>query len=127
MAKNTRLLPLCSVTVVLAAAATSSACGGGWRRVEDVTPRTFPTRAQIQVWRGGRFTLLHGLRLDSHTLSGVPFTQAPTCDSCRVQFALSEVDSLREGNKERGFLRTTGIVVAIGLVWAYLFRGVGGD
>jgi hypothetical protein len=72
-------------------------------------------------------TLLHAVTLEDDTLRGVPFTKPPTCDSCRVQLALSTVDSLRVGNKERGFFRTVGLVMGIGLVWAYLFRGVGGD
>jgi hypothetical protein len=115
------------MAAVLALGAATAACGGGWRRVEDMTPRTFPTRAQVQVWRGDSFTLLHALRLNSEKITGVPFTQAPTCDSCRVEFALGAVDSLRAGSKERAVVRTTGLVVAIGLLWAYLFRGVGGD
>lgn len=79
------------------------------------------------MWQGNRFTLLHGLRLEPSTLTGVPFTQAPTCDSCRVRVALGAVDSLRVGNKERGFFRSVGLVLGIGLVMAYAFQGVGGD
>ena len=107
--------------------AATPACGGGWRRIEDLTPRPFPARAQVQVWQGKSVTLLHGVRLDSGALTGVPFTKVPTCDSCRVELALGAVDSLRVGNKERGFFRTVGLMLAIGSVWAYLFRGVGGD
>ena len=95
--------------------------------MEDLTPRPFPARAQVQVWQGNKFILLHGLRLDPASLTGVPFTQAPTCDSCRVQMALGGVDSLRVGNKERGFFRTAGLVLAIMAGMAYVFRGVGGD
>jgi hypothetical protein len=73
--------------------------------VEDLTPRAFPARAQVQVWQDGSVRLLHGLRLESDRLDGVPFTQAPTCDSCRVHLALGVVDSLRIGSKERGFFR----------------------
>jgi hypothetical protein len=40
---------------------------------------------------------------------------------------LEVVDSLRVGNKERGFFRTAGLVLGIGAVWAYLTRGIGGD
>jgi hypothetical protein len=105
----------------------ASGCGAGWRRVGDLSPRAFPPRSQLQVWQGGRYTILHGITLDSATLSGVPFTQPLTCDSCRVQLALGTVDSLRVGNKERGFLRSTGLVLGIGLIIAYLFRGVGGN
>jgi hypothetical protein len=72
-------------------------------------------------------TLLQAVTLEADTLRGVPFIKPPTCDSCRVKLALVTVDSLRVGNKERGFFRTTGLVLTIGLVWAFLFRGVGGD
>jgi hypothetical protein len=43
-----------------------------------------------------------------------------------VRIPLQAVDSLRIGNKERGFFRTAGLVLGIGAVWAYLFRGIGG-
>lgn len=95
--------------------------------MEDLTPRAFPPRAQVQVWQGERVTLLHGARLEPDTLTGVPFTKLRTCDSCRVGLALGAVDSLRVGSKERGFFRTAGLVLAIGSLWAYLFRGVGGN
>lgn len=116
-----------SIMILLILAAGTSGCGAGWRRVEDLTPRALPPRTQVQVWQNGSVTLLQGVTLESDTLGGVPFTEAPTCDSCRVYLALGAVDSLRAGNKERGFFRTAGLVVAIGAVWAYLFRGVGGD
>ena len=116
-----------SLALLLTFMAATPAGGGGWRRIEDLTPRPFPARAQVQVWQGKSVTLLHGVRLDSGALTGVPFTKVPTCDSCRVELALGAVDSLRVGNKERGFFRTVGLMLAIGSVWAYLFRGVGGD
>lgn len=81
----------------------------------------------MQVWQRNKVTLLHGLWLDPDSLRGVPFIQPPTCDSCRVQMALGAVDSLRVGNKERGFFRSVGLVLGIGLVMAYAFQGVGGD
>ena len=115
------------LAISLALAAATSACSGGWRRLEDLTPRALPPRAQVQVWEDGRVTLLHGVRLDSGTVDGVPFTRAPACDSCRVQLPLGAVDSLRVGNKERGFFRTAGLVLGVGAVWAYMFRGIGGD
>lgn len=113
--------------ILLLLIAATSACGGGWRRVEDLTPRAFPARAQVEVWQGKRATLLHGVKLEPDRLGGVPFTQPPTCDSCRVHVSLTEVDSLRVGNKERAFFRTAGLVAAIALAWAYTFRGIGGD
>jgi hypothetical protein len=115
------------LAILLAFAAGTSACGGGWHRIEDLTPRALPTRAQVQVWQNGNVILLHGVNLEPGALDGVPFTEAPECDSCRVQLPFGVVDSLRLGNKERGFFRTAGLVLGIGAVWAYLTRGIGGS
>src|SRR3954468_676104 len=123
--RKTHLSRSIGITILLLAG--TSGCGAGWHRVEEPPPSAFRPRDQVQVWQDGKAILLHGVRLKSDTLSGVPFTQPPTCDSCRVHLGLTGVDSLRVGNKERGFFRTVGLVMGIGLVWAYLFRGVGGD
>jgi hypothetical protein len=69
-------------------------------------------------------TLLHGVRIEADTVDGVPFTKAPTCDSCRVRLALGALDSLRAGSKERGVVRTAGVVLILGSVWAFLMQGV---
>ena len=115
-----------SLVILLILMIGTSACGGGWHRLEDLTPRALPPRTQVQVWQDRHVTLLHGVQLESDTLNGVPFIKAPECDSCRVQLPLELVDSLRVGNKERGFFRTAGLVLIIGAVWAYTFRGIGG-
>jgi hypothetical protein len=96
------------------------ACSGGWHRVEIASPRFLPARTQVQVWQGKRVTLLHGVRIESDTVDGVPFTKAPTCDSCRVRLSLRAVDSLRTGSKERGVARTAAVVLVLGTVWAFL-------
>jgi hypothetical protein len=82
---------------------------------------------QVQIWQGRLVTLLHGVTLERETIRGVPFTMPPTCDSCRMQLARSAVDSLRVGNKERGFARSAGLFLLIGLAMAHVFRGVGGS
>jgi hypothetical protein len=116
-----------SHAILFTLVASTYACGGGWRRLEDLTPRTLPARTQVQIWQDRSVILLHGVELDSATINGVPFIRAPTCDSCRVQLRLGVVDSLRVGDKERGFFRTAGLVLGLGAVWAYLARGIGGD
>lgn len=112
--------------IVLILAVSTYACGGGWHRLEDLSPRALPQRNQVQVWREGEARLLHDVQLEPDTIEGVPYIDAPGCDSCRVHIPLADVDSLRIGNKERGFFRTAGLVLGIGAVWAYLFRGIGG-
>jgi hypothetical protein len=106
---------------------TAWGCGAGWHRLADLSPRPLPARTQVQIWEGEQVRILHGVTLGRDSIAGVPFTLPPGCDSCRVSLALSGVDSLRVGNKERGFVRTVQWVLVVGSVWAFIFRGVGGD
>lgn len=56
----------------------------GARSAPVLTPRALPVRTQVQVWQGERVNLLHSVRLAADTVGGVPYTEAPGCDSCRV-------------------------------------------
>jgi hypothetical protein len=103
------------------------ACGAGWRRLDDLTPRTPPIRTQLQVWEGGHDRILHAGSLGADSITGVPFTMPPDCDSCRVSIGLSEVDSVRVGSKERGVVRSVKLLLVVGAIWAFLFPDVGGD
>jgi hypothetical protein len=47
---------------------------------------------------------VHGLRLTADSISAVPFLQPATCDSCRIAWARTEVDSIRLGDPSGGFL-----------------------
>ena len=100
-------------------------CGAGWRRVDDLTPRALPARTQVQVWERGHSRILHAGALAPDSISGVPFTMPPRCDSCRVWIALTDVDSLRVGNKERGFVRSAQLLLVVGAVWGFLLQDVG--
>jgi len=72
----------------------------GWHRVGAPDLATAEERQQAQVWRGGRAVQLHALRLTADSISGVPFIQSPSCDSCRVSFSRADVDSVRVGDPE---------------------------
>ncbi len=56
-------------------------------------------------------TQLHSGVFTSDSVAGVPFTEHPDCDTCRVSYALAEVDSIRVGHPERGLLEGTGVVL----------------
>jgi hypothetical protein len=55
----------------------------------------------------------HGVVVRSDSISGVPFLEAPDCDSCRRALSLERVDSVRVGSPEAGFWKTLGLVVGI--------------
>jgi hypothetical protein len=86
-----------------------SACGAGWHREELGPERQLPPRQQVQLWVGPRSRVLHAVRVEADSVSGVPFQHPPDCDSCRVGFARNTVDSMFLGNQERGALRSLGL------------------
>jgi hypothetical protein len=88
-----------------------SACGAGWHRITPTVPSSLPKRQQVQVWQGEKRLQLHSVTLAGDSISGVPYTQNPNCDSCRVAVSRASVDSLRAGSPSSGFWKTTGLVV----------------
>ena len=106
--------------LALVVATLVSGCAG-WRRTELSPAVPIAPRQQVQVWQAGRSRLVHALVVRGDTLYAVPFTQSPSCDSCRVAIPLSQVDSTRFGNIERvGFIVGLGPIVALlGLVAAF--------
>jgi hypothetical protein len=97
-----------AATARVAVLSVSLLCGcAGWQRVELASDTALATRQQVQVWRGSQARVLHAVRLSADSLVGVPFQKSPSCDSCRVAIARSDVDSLRLGNMERA-----GVVVS---------------
>jgi hypothetical protein len=111
MTASLRLIRNWSVTALLVG------CSPGWHRVTPSPSETLKTRQQFQVWTHGEAYQWHGLRVTSDSVSGVPFTKPPMCDSCRVHLARAEVDSVRAGDPVGG-LWGGGLLIglALGLV-----------
>jgi hypothetical protein len=103
----------------LAGCLPAAACGGGWQAVPPPWPASFTSRQEVQVWAGHRTTRLHGVVVTPDSVSGIPFLQPLTCDSCRVQLARSEVDSLRVGDPTGGFWASSALVLVGLLVAAF--------
>jgi len=55
----------------------------------------------------------HALVIAADSISGVPFTSSPGCDSCRVAVPRAAVDSVRLGNPTAGFLKSVGLGMGI--------------
>jgi len=90
-------------------------CGAGWRS-KPLVDGPLPRRQQAQVWTHGRALRWHALVVAPDTISGVPFTRSPACDSCRAAIPRGLIDSVRLGNPTAGFWRTMGLVVGIPIV-----------
>jgi len=103
--------PRCLRTLALVALLVG--CSPGWHRVTPGPSEALNTRQQFQVWSHGQAHQWHGVRVSGDSVSGVPFTRSPDCDSCRVRLALADVDSLRAGNPVAGLWN--GVVLGLSL------------
>lgn len=107
-----RLVPL-----LLLAACTSYQA----TRPVEAVPLPAPERARFEVWSRGQGHQLHALHAEGDSVIGVPWWKDPTCDSCRVAFLRSEVDSVRvpriDANK-------TGALASLSIP-LFVFPGVG--
>ena len=101
----------------LALALLQAGCGAGWRTTPLATG-PLPQRQQAEVWTGGRVLRWHALVVASDSISGVPFTRPPECDSCRVAVPREAVDSVRLGNPSAGFWKSVGLGMGISVAAA---------
>ena len=111
--------------VVLLPWLATAGCGAGWRRVELPAGTEPPQRQQAQLWVGDRSARLHGLIVTTDSISGVPYFQSPSCDSCRVTMPRTAVDSVRFGDPVGAVTASViGVVLVVLLVYAYTQCGI---
>ena len=94
--------------IVLASVVTG--CGAGWHQPAPVPAGALPPRQQVQVWQGGSAVRWHAVRVSGDSVSGIPFLQPTSCDSCRTALPRASVDSIRLGSPVGGFWKTVGLV-----------------
>jgi hypothetical protein len=87
-------------------------CGAGWRRMPVLEPGAFAPRQQAQLWEGDRAHQVHAVVVGPDSVSAIPFVRPVECDSCRLIWPRSVVDSVRVGSPVAGFWKTVGLIVA---------------
>src|SRR5215469_12482622 len=98
-------------------------CTAGWKPVTFDAQTNFKPRDDLQVWIHGKAQRWHGVRVDSATVSGVPHTKPPDCDSCRITVPRTAVDSIRAGDPDGAFVaNVVGVVVIGGLGYFMFFK-----
>lgn len=90
--------------------------GPYWGRLESTRPTTFPPDQRIQVWRGGRATVLRAVQLSRDSIIGLPDCMADTVIAVRLHRA--EVDSLKQARQPgAGGIFLGGVAGALGMLW----------
>jgi len=80
-----------SIFLPLAPVVLLGACLGGRARLDDSTP-VDPWRG-VDVWSHGQRLRLHGATVLLDSITGIPYDQPLTCDSCRVGLPRAQIDS----------------------------------
>lgn len=75
-----------------------SACGPGWQPVSVARPQTMNEGTILEFHAKNELVRLHGVRFERDSLSGIPWLEHLTCDTCRVHYALTDVSQARTGN-----------------------------
>ena len=115
-----------AVRGALTLALAQTGCGAGWHALPlSPTPALRP-RQQVEIWHAGQATQAHAVRLSADSLSAIPALAAIDCESCRVGWALGDIDSVRAGNPTAGFWKSVGLVAG-GLFAVVLVACVAGD
>jgi hypothetical protein len=107
------------IAALMAVCLLSQGCGAGWHRVGLVGP--YATGQQAQVWHGGRAEQWHAVVVRADSVTGVPYFNPVSCDSCRVAIPRAEVDSVRFGDPVAGFLKSVGLVLAAMYAWLWVY------
>jgi len=93
-----------------------------WTTARPPYPADFPRRQQVQVWTQTQAYRLHAVAIRNDTLSGVPFTLPPECDSCRVALPLTQIDSLKKGGSDTGPILLIMIPATLLVIFLLSFR-----
>ena len=69
---------------------------------------------QVRVWTAEHTLRLHAVRFASDSLTGVPFQQPTTCDTCRVAVPLAMIDSMQTGgSNDWGTIALIGVPIVL--------------
>ncbi len=78
----------------MAWALSTSACAT-WQGRAHVLESGLEQRDQVRVWVRGEGHQVHGVQVRGDSVTAVPFIRPPTCDSCALRFALTDIDSVQ--------------------------------
>lgn len=80
-------------------------------RPVEALPEQPMERDRYEFWTQGTGHQLHAVRITPDSVSGVSWLEDPHCDSCRVAFARSAIDSVRTLKYDGGATGAMGLLI----------------
>ncbi len=81
--------------LALVAWALSAAACATWQARPHVLDTPLRQREQVKLWAHGTGHQVHGVQVRGDSVIAVSFIRPPTCDSCALRFARTEIDSVQ--------------------------------
>jgi hypothetical protein len=80
-----------------------SACAGpNWQPLTLPSPAPLESKTIVEFHAKDSLVRLHGVRSSRDSVTGIPWLDHLTCDTCRVAYALADVSGVRTGNPGAG-------------------------
>jgi hypothetical protein len=88
-----------------------------WEPVNPVQPQQFKAGDVVEFHVRDSLVRLHGVTATRDSISGTPWLDHLTCDTCRVQYAVADISEVRTGHPGAS---AWVLMVPIGLVVFFL-------
>lgn len=113
-----------SVAALLGVTLALGACGPNWKPLTGEHPATLNSRTVLDFHARGGLVRLHGVKFSKDSVSGIPWLDHLSCDTCRVVYAETEMADVRTGNPGASawiilgpFMGLIGFGVLVALTW----------
>jgi hypothetical protein len=95
-------------------------CGPNWHPVTLPQPTPFAKGTVVEFRAHDSTVRLHAVQVSRDSISGIPWLEHTSCDTCRVRFAMADVSQMRTGNPGAGGwnILLPFVIIVGGLVWA---------
>jgi len=106
-------------------------CGANWRPVGTAETQTLKPKpaAVLEFHAKGQLVRLHGVAFEHDSVSGIPWLEHLSCDSCRLRYAVADISQARVGEPGRAawslVLPVVGIAALFELLHALVCHGFG--
>ena len=79
-----------------------TACNSNWQPVTLLHPSPIDRKTVLEFQAKNQLVRLHGVEFKRDSLSGIPWLEHLSCDTCRVRYAFSDISQARAGNPGAG-------------------------
>ncbi len=87
---------------MLASVCLLSACSANWQPMTAPKSQALDKGAVVEFHTKDQLVRLHGVEFARDSVSGIPWLDHLSCDTCRVSYAVADLSGLRTGNPGAG-------------------------